>query len=77
MLHPYFEIFDIRAHLALVDEALVFRKNKLDRILEREDVLAVVLVDVVEHRTDRGALAGARHAGQQNHPLVELAELLD
>ncbi len=52
-------------------------KMILDRVFQREDVLALVVVDPVEHRGDRGALARAGHARQQDHPLVELAELFE
>ena len=77
MFHADLEVPHVDADLPLIDEALVLGEDELDRILERENVLAVVPVDVVEHRADRGALAGARHAGEQHHPLVELTEPLD
>ena len=77
MLHANLEVLDVGADLTLVDQALVLGKHEFDRIFEREDVLAVVLIDVVEHRADRRALAGAGDAGQQYHPLIELAEPLD
>ena len=73
---PMLEILHIGADLALVDQALVFGEDELDGVFEREDVLAVMLVDVVQHARDRRALARAGDAGQQHHPLVELAKLL-
>ena len=77
MLHADLEVLDVAADLPLIDQALILGEHELDRILEREDVLAVGAVDVVEHRPDRGALAGAGDPGQQHHPLVEHAEPLD
>ena len=77
MLHADLEVPHVVADLTLVDQALVLGEDEFDRILKGEDVLAVVSVDVVEHRPDRRALAGARHAREQHHALVELAEPLD
>ena len=53
------------------------REDELDRIFERQDVLAVAAVDPVEHRGDGRALARTGDAGQQDHALVELAESFD
>ena len=39
--------------------------------------LRYVVIDEVEHRGDRRALAGTRDAGQQHHALIVVAELLD
>ena len=77
VLHADAEIDDIEANFALVDQALVFREHEFDRVLERENVLAILMVDQIEHRGDRGAFAGARNAGQQDHALVEMAKFLD
>ena len=74
---PMLEVDDVEADLALVDQALVFGEHEFDRVFEREDVLAVAVVDPVEHRGDRRALAGAGDAGQQDHALIVVAELLD
>ena len=70
VLHADAEVDDVEADLALVDQALVFGEHEFDRVFEREDVLAVALVDQVEHRGDRRALAGAGDAGQQHHALI-------
>ena len=73
---PMLEILHVHADLALVDQALVVGEDELDRVFQREDVLAVVVVDPVEHRGDGGALARAGDAGQQDHALVELAQVV-
>ncbi len=77
VLHPDLEVLDVGADLPLVDQALVLGEHELDRVFEREDVFAVGAVDVVEHRADGGALARARHAGEEHHALIEHAEPLD
>ena len=64
------------ADLALVDQALLRGVHELDRILDGEDVALVGLVDVVDHRRQRGRLAGAGRAGDQHQPLLLVAELL-
>jgi hypothetical protein len=74
---PTGEIDHILPHLALVNQALVFGEDKLDGVFQREDVFAVVLVDVVENRSDRRAFPGAGHASQQDQSLIEMTELLD
>ena len=40
--------------------------HELDRVLDREDVAVLVLVDVVDHRRERGRLARAGRAGDQH-----------
>ena len=68
---------DVEADLALVDDRLLVGEDELDRVLDGQDVHRFALVDVVEHRGDGGALAAAGDAGQDDHALVEVAELLD
>ena len=77
MLHRDFEVFHIHADLTLIDQAFVFGVNELDGIFEREDVLAIETVDVVEHRGNRGGLSRTGHARQQHHSLIEMAEGFD
>jgi len=50
--------------------------KELDRVLDRHDVLSAVRVDVVDHRRERGRLAGAGRTGDDDEALVEVAELL-
>ncbi len=63
--------------LALVDDALAVGVDDLDRILDREDVLAARAVDVVDDRRERRGLARARRARHQHEPAVLLCEPLD
>ena len=74
VLHADPEVLHVHADLALVDQTLVVGEGELDRVLQGEDVLAVAVVDVVEHRGDGGALARAGDARQKDHPLGELAQ---
>ena len=56
----------IRADLALVDERLPALIDILDGILDRDDVVAAGLVDMVDHRGQRGGLAAAGGAGDKD-----------
>ena len=61
--------------LALNHLAVLAAVNELDRVLEADDVQPAGLVEVVDHRGERGRLAGAGRAGDENHALVEVAQL--
>ena len=52
----------VGADLALVDDALLVAVEELDRVLDRHDVLLARLVDLVDHRRQRGRLARAGRA---------------
>lgn len=56
----------IRADLALVDERLPALIDILDGVLDRDDVVAAGLVDMVDHRGQRGGLAAAGGAGDKD-----------
>jgi hypothetical protein len=77
VFHTDTEVDHVLADFTLVDQALVLGVDELDRVFERQDVLAIDAVDVIQHRPDRGALAAARDAGQQDHALFVVTELLD
>jgi hypothetical protein len=55
----------VGADLALVDHRLLVLEQELDRVLDGEDVARDLLVAVVHHRGQRGALAGAGGAHHQ------------
>src|SRR5262249_11230826 len=63
--------------LALVDDRLFVDECELNRVLDGEDMQIFALVDVVEHAGDGRALARASDAGEDDQPLVIVAELLD
>jgi hypothetical protein len=52
--------------LALVDHRLLVREQELDRVLDREDVAGHLLVALLQHRRERGGLAGARGAHHED-----------
>ena len=54
------------ADLALVDEAQPVGVLVLDRVFDGDDVRLAGAVDVVDHRRQRGALAAAGGAGDQD-----------
>ena len=76
VFHRRLEIHDVDADFALVDQTLVRRVDKFDGVLDGEDMFPHVVVHPVQHAGDRGALAASRDAREQDHALVELAELL-
>ena len=55
----------VDADLALVDRRLLVGVIELDRVLDRDDVVIEVLVQVVDHAGQRGALARAGRPGDQ------------
>ena len=67
----------VHADLALRDDALLVRVHELDRVLDRDDVIAARAVDEVDQRAERRRLARPGRAGDEHEALVELAELLD
>ena len=62
------ELVEVRAELPLVERRLAVRMHELDRILERDDVHGPRRVDLAEQRRERGRLARAGRAGDQDHP---------
>ena len=64
------EAFGVEPDLALVDDRLPIGVQDLDRVLDRDDVLAARPVDVVEHRRERRRLARAGGAGDEDQAAV-------
>ena len=56
----------IGAELALVDDALLMPVEKLDRVLDRHDVLFAALVDHIDQRGEGGRLARAGWPGDEH-----------
>src|ERR1041385_3529371 len=61
-------------HFALVDHAALVLVDELDRILDRNDVVAAGAIHIVDHRRERRRFAGAGGAGDEDQPLLELAQ---
>ena len=70
------EALRVGAELALVDEALLVRVQELDRVLDRHDVLLARVVDLVDHRRERGGLARAGRAGDEHEAARAARELV-
>jgi hypothetical protein len=60
--------------LSLIDQAFLIAMHELDRILDRDHMIRAGLVDVVDHRRQRGRLSGASRPGHDHQPLGEIAE---
>ena len=67
----------VHADLALVDDRVAVAVQELDRVLDRDDVLVHRPVHVVDHRRERGRLAGAGGAGEQDDAALLLGEAGD
>jgi hypothetical protein len=67
----------VLAHFTLGDQALLVRVRVLDRILDRDDVALLVLVDPVDHRGQRGRLAGTGRTGDEDQAAGALEQVLD
>src|SRR5215210_21691 len=67
----------VQADLALVHDAPGVPVQELDRVFDRDDVLAAVLVDVVEHRGERRGLARAGGARDEDEASVLFREPAD
>ena len=63
--------------LALGHDALLARVDKLDRVLDGEDVIAAGAIDQVHHGGEGGGLARAGRPGDEHQALGEVAEVLD
>ena len=62
------EAGDVDADFALVDRRLLVVVIELDRVFDRDDVVIDVVVDVVDHRRQRGRLARTGRTGHQDQP---------
>jgi hypothetical protein len=62
-------------HLALGDRGLVVAEQELHRIFDGDHVHRAVLGDVPDHRRQRGRLAAAGRAGDQDEPHGQGAEV--
>src|SRR5690606_37221224 len=71
------EAVRVAVDLALVDQALLRGVYECDRILDLVDVAVFGFVDVVDHRRQRGRLARAGRAGDQNEPLRLFDQVLE
>jgi hypothetical protein len=67
----------VRADLALVDDALLVAVEELDRVLDGHDVLFARRVDLVDDGRQRGRLARAGRAGDEDEAARLLGEVVD
>ena len=62
-------------NLSLVDQGLLVGVNVLDRVLDRQDVAALRLVDPVDECREGGRLAAARGTRDENQALGKRGDL--
>jgi hypothetical protein len=70
-------VVGVDADLALRDDAVLVRMHELDRVLDRDDVAVGVLVAVVDHRRQRGALARAGGADEDHEAALGQRHVLE
>src|SRR5687768_928130 len=56
----------VHIHLSLCDERLLVLMEKLDRVLDGYDVAVSLLVNMVDHRRQRGRFTGTRRTGHED-----------
>jgi len=67
----------VRPDLTLVDDAALVLVEKLDRVLDRDDVIGPLAVDLVDHRRERRRLAGAGGPGDEHEAARQLRQLAE
>ena len=67
----------VTSHLALVDHGATVAVDELDRVLDRDDVPGALGVDLVDHRGERGGLAGARGSRDEHDAALLTRKLRD
>src|SRR6266545_127835 len=67
----------VEPHLSLIHNALLVVVEELDRVFNRDDVLATARVHVTDDCRERGRLAGAGRAGHQHQATTLLGECGD
>ena len=65
----------IAVQLALVNGALLVRMDEFDRIFDGDDVPRFLDVDLVDDRSERGALAGAGWPGDQHNSIDQAGDV--
>src|SRR5439155_9551322 len=68
------EAVRVAVDLALVDEAVLVLVDVLDRILDGQNVAVPLRVDLVEQRRQRGRLAAAGRAGDEDEAARAIGE---
>jgi hypothetical protein len=76
-LQRVLERLRVGEHLALIDETALVLVHELDGVLDRHDVLTALGIDLVDHGRERGGLAGAGGARDEDEALRTLRHLLD
>src|SRR3984885_8573211 len=67
----------VQAHLALVHDGLLVGMQKLDRILDGQNVVRRGFIAIIDHRRESGGFAGARGAHHENHAALQHDQLFE
>src|SRR5581483_4049743 len=68
--------FGVDAHFPVVDKAVFTFMDKLDGVLDSDDMIPAVLIGIINHGSQGGGFAGSGRAGHDDQALVEHGELL-
>src|SRR4029077_16887619 len=71
------EVGGVDFDFALVDEAALVAVQKLDGVLDGDEVVGAIGVDAVDHGGERGGLTGTGGAGNQNQAALLFANAID
>src|SRR5262245_50803823 len=62
-------------HFTMLHETALAAMHKLDRILDRDNVIVPVQIGVIHHRRERGRFAGAGRTSHKDQSLLEKRKL--
>ena len=71
------ETLRVHADLALIDQAFLVVVHEFDRVLDRDHVVGPVVVDVIDHRRQRGGFAAAGWPGHEHKALAQETQFPD
>ena len=74
---PFAEVDKDRIPLALHDIAFVVAEQKLDGVLDGDDLLVILVVDVLDDGGQGGGFAGPGRAREQDQARIHVREFLD
>ena len=71
------ERMSVSSDFTLVDHAVLMVMQKLDRVLDRQDMFVTVDIDLVDHRRERGRFTGTGRAGDEDQAARLFAKIRD
>lgn len=69
-------IRDVSSDLFLFDDGLLVRMDVLDRVLDGDDMLGIILINLIDHRRECGGLTRSGRSGDEDETLSRLGDIL-